>query len=80
MATFLSVHGYSPGPTQRPFTAGAISGVIATVPAVPILYYLGSLRVESSILHLSMWGTLGVGWAVMAIAGDALIASSGKFT
>lgn len=69
MASFLSVHGYSPGPTQRPFTAGAISGVIATAPAVPILFYFGSLRVEAEILHLSMWGTLVLGWLVMAVAG-----------
>lgn len=69
MASFLSVHGYTPGPTQRPFTAGAISGVIATAPAIAILIAFGSLRVESSILHLSFWGTLGLGWVVMAIAG-----------
>jgi hypothetical protein len=69
MASFLSIHGYSPGPTQRPLTAGAISGVIATAPAVPILYYFGSLRVESDILHLTTWGTLGLGWLAMAIAG-----------
>ena len=30
MATFLSAHGYDPGPSQRPLLAGAISGVLAT--------------------------------------------------
>jgi hypothetical protein len=69
MASFLSVHGYAPGPTQRPFLAGAISGVIATAPAIAILRSFGSLRVEASILHLSIWATLGVGWGAMAIAG-----------
>ena len=69
MPNFLSAHGYSPGPTQRPLLAGAISGVIATAPAIAILVPFGSLRVESSILHLSTWATLGVGWAAMAIAG-----------
>jgi hypothetical protein len=69
MASFLSVHGYTPGPTQRPLLAGSISGVAATVPALPILYGFGSLRVESAILHMSLWGTLGAGWVVMAFAG-----------
>lgn len=69
MASFLSVHGYTPGPTQRPYSAGAISGVIATVPAVGILYAFGSLLVEASILHLSILATLSAGWVGMAIAG-----------
>ena len=37
MATFLSAHGYDPGPSQRPFSAGAISGVLPTAPAVAVL-------------------------------------------
>lgn len=69
MASFLSVHGYTPGPTQRPFTAGSISGLIATAPAIVVLYLFGSLRIEAMILHLSIWGTLGAGWVMMAIAG-----------
>ena len=69
MASFLGVHGYSPGPTQRPLTAGAISGLIATVPGIGILCAFGSLRIEASILHMSIWTTLAIGWGAMAIAG-----------
>jgi hypothetical protein len=69
MATFLSAHGYDPGPSQRPFLAGAISGVLATAPAVGILLYFGSLEVEARILGMSTFLTLGCGWAVMAAAG-----------
>lgn len=69
MATFLSAHGYDPGPTQRPLLAGAISGIFATAPAVPILIWFGSLKVEARILSLSTLVTLALGWAVMAIAG-----------
>jgi hypothetical protein len=69
MASFLSVHGYTPGPTQRPYSAGAISGVIATAPAVAILYAFGSLRVEASILRLSILATLAAGWVAMGVAG-----------
>jgi hypothetical protein len=69
MANFLSAHGYDPGPSQRPFLAGAISGVLATAPAVAILLWFGSLEVEASILGVSTLLTLVCGWAVMAIAG-----------
>lgn len=71
MATFLSAHGYDPGPSQRPLTAGAIAGVLATIPAVPILVWFGSLEVEAGILHLSPLLTIALGWVAMAIAGAA---------
>jgi hypothetical protein len=69
MATFVSVHGYDPGATQRPLQSGAISGVLATAPAVPVLLWFGSLPVEAHILGLSTWLTLALGWATMAAAG-----------
>ena len=69
MAGFLSAHGYDPGPTQRPLLAGAISGVLATGPAIVLLYLFGSLEVEAQILGLSTLGTLAAGWPVMAAAG-----------
>lgn len=69
MATFLSVQGYEPGPSQRPLLSGALSGALATIPAVPILVGFGSLRVEAAILGLSALTTLAIGCPVMAIAG-----------
>jgi len=69
MPGFLSAHGYEPGPTQRPLLAGAISGVLATIPATAILYAFGSLRVEAHILGLTEVATMGAGWPLMAIAG-----------
>ena len=69
MATFLSAHGYDPGPSQRPLLAGAISGVLATAPAVAILFAFGSLDVEARILGMSTVLTLALGWAAMAVAG-----------
>lgn len=69
MAGFLAAHGYDPGPTQRPLTSGAISGVLAAVPAVGVLWWFGSLRVEAKILSLSLAATLGFGFATMAVAG-----------
>lgn len=69
MAGFLSAHGFDPGPTQRPLTAGAISGMLATIPAIAILHLFGSLQVEARILGLSPLMTIAAGCVVMAIAG-----------
>lgn len=71
MRGFLDAHGYDPGPSQRPLLAGAISGILATLPAIGVLVLFGSLKVEAAILGLSQAATLGLGEAVMAIAGAA---------
>src|SRR5204862_7629004 len=57
----LSAHGYDPGPTQRPVLAGASAGVLATIPAIALLYAFGSLKVEAAILGRSELATLAVG-------------------
>ena len=69
MASFLGAHGYDPGPTQRPILAGAITGLLATAPAIALLYMFGSLDVEARILGTSVAATLAVGAMVMAVAG-----------
>jgi len=69
MPGFLSAHGFDPGPTQRPQLAGALSGMIATVPAIAILYAFGSLSVEARVLGLSDPLTVAAGVPVMAAAG-----------
>ena len=69
MAGFLAAHGYDPGPTQRPLLTGAISGVLATVPAIGVLLVSGALEVEARILGASIGVTLAAGWLLMAIAG-----------
>jgi hypothetical protein len=71
MAGILAAHGYDPGPSQRPILAGAISGLLGTIPAIGVLIAFGSLEVEAQILGISRLLTLGAGWAVMAIAGAA---------
>ena len=69
MPGFLGAHGYEPGPTQRPLLAGAISGLLATLPAIAILYAFQALRAEAAILGISQILTIAVGWPVMAVAG-----------
>ena len=69
MIGFSAAHGDDPGPTQRPLLAGAISGALATIPAIAILLAFGSLGIEARILGLSDVLTVGAGVPVMAIAG-----------
>jgi hypothetical protein len=69
MASFLGAHGYDPGPTQRPLLAGALSGLLATAPAIALLYAFGSLQVEARILGVGIAATLLAGWPLMALAG-----------
>ena len=69
MALFLAAHGFDPGPSQRPYLAGAISGLLATLPATGVLVAFSSLSVESKILGLSPLATIAAGWAIMAAAG-----------
>ena len=69
MAMFLAAHGFDPGPTQRPWLAGAIGGLLATAPAITLLWAFGSLEVEARILGISQLMTIAVGWPVMAAAG-----------
>jgi len=65
----VAAHGYDPGPSQRPLTAGAISGILATIPAILVLIAFGSLKVEAHILGISQLETLASGWLAMAVAG-----------
>jgi hypothetical protein len=45
MIGFLRAHGMEPGPLQRPLLAGALSGLIATVPAGAVFVAFDSLAV-----------------------------------
>jgi hypothetical protein len=69
MAGFLGAHGFDPGPTQRPLLAGAIAGILATIPAIAILFAFGALEVETRILALLLFKTIIAGSLVMALAG-----------
>ena len=71
MHGFVAAHGYDPGPSQRPLLSGAISGILATVPAIGVLVLFGSLKVEADILGMSPALTLAAGCVAMAISGAA---------
>ena len=60
MYGFVAAHGYDPGPSQRPLAAGAISGILATIPALGVLIGFGSLEVEARILAMSPLETAAI--------------------
>jgi hypothetical protein len=68
---FLGAHGYDPGRTQRPLLAGALAGLIATAPAIPLLTEFGALEAQARILSAPVAMVLMAGWIVTAIAGAA---------
>ncbi len=43
MLSMLQAHGLDAGPTQRPLLAGAVSGLVADVPATAVFAAFGSL-------------------------------------
>jgi len=59
MPAFLAAHGYDPGPTQRPRVAGALSGLVATIPAVAILAGIGVAAIASWPRTKVLLATLG---------------------
>jgi hypothetical protein len=69
MVSFLAAHGFDPGPSQRPFSSGAISGILATLPAIAVLFAFGSLKVEAQVLGWSRIVALCAGWVAMAGVG-----------
>ncbi|HVI31262.1 hypothetical protein [Phenylobacterium sp.] len=52
MMAFLRAHGLDAGPLQRPLLAGAITGLVATVPAGAVFVALGSFAATDAVLRL----------------------------
>jgi hypothetical protein len=55
---YMRAHGNTPGPTQRPISAGAITGLVAEVPAAAMLWWSGALHSLTQALSLPLWLTL----------------------
>jgi hypothetical protein len=55
---YMRAHGNTPGPTQRPLLAGAITGIVAEVPAALMLWWSGALTSITQSLWPSIWLTL----------------------
>ena len=71
MLGMVRAHGLDPGPTQRPLAAGAISGLLAALPAVAVLDGFDWLGALSGLTGLSRAAVGGACVAVLGVAGVA---------
>jgi peptidoglycan/LPS O-acetylase OafA/YrhL len=69
LVRFMRAHGQTPGPGQRPRTAGAAAGLLAGMAAVPLLQGSGALESVSDAVRLSTGLILVLYLAIAAIAG-----------
>ena len=70
MMRFMQAHGADAGPTQRPLIAGALTGLLAAVPAGAVFVGFGSFEVAAeSVMRLPKPVTAGVLLAAFTAAG-----------
>jgi len=68
---YMRAHGNTPGPTQRPILAGALTGLAAEIPAAVMLWWSGAFVSATQSLSLPLWSALVV-HSLLAIAGGAI--------
>ena len=66
---YMRAHGNTPGPTQRPLAAGAISAGAATVPGGVLLWISGAVASLTQELRLRAWLVLVLYVVAMCVAG-----------
>jgi hypothetical protein len=66
---YMRAHGNTPGPTQRPIWAGAITGFVAEVPAAVMLWWSGALATATEALAIPMSLTVVLHLAAAIIGG-----------
>src|SRR4051794_23313344 len=71
MLEILRAHGLDAGPTQRPLLAGALSGLLADIPVLPLLALFGSLDALGLAAHVSAV-TAGRGFGSAMLLGGLL--------
>jgi hypothetical protein len=68
---FMRAHGYLPGPTQRPVTAGLLSGFAALAPALSLAWYSGALAASANAMAIGQPIAAGA-FGMFAALGGAL--------
>ena len=66
---YMRAHGNTPGPTQRPLLAGAITGALAEIPSALVLWYSGALDSLTRALGVGAWLVLALHLAATVSAG-----------
>ena len=65
----MRAHGNTPGPTQRPILAGAVTGSLAEIPALLLLWWSGALASAAQSLALSTWVAVALHFLATVVAG-----------
>ena len=71
MNHFMRAHGYLPGPTQRPVTAGLLSGIVALVPSLVFAWYSGALAAGANEVGVGSTQA-GIAFTTVAALGGGL--------
>jgi len=66
---YMRAHGNTPGPTQRPFLTGAISGFLAGIPSGALLYWSGALAAIAEKFNARFLVILVIEAVLMILAG-----------
>src|SRR5215218_6207714 len=66
---YMRAHGNTPGPTQRPLLAGAITGGLAVIPSAIVLWYLAALDSLTRALGIGAWPVLALHLTATVLAG-----------
>lgn len=70
MMSFIRAHGADPGPAQRPYLAGLLTGLVAVVPSAAVFVAFGSFDVAAEdVMRLPRAVAAGVLVAAFAVAG-----------
>lgn len=71
---YMRAHGNTPGPTQRPYLNGALSGSFSAIPSFIVLHFTGAMDSIEKTLSLGLWGALAAYTTLMILAGVAYAA------
>jgi hypothetical protein len=66
---YMRAHGNTPGPTQRPYLNGAISGFLAAIPSFFVLHFSGALDDIENTLSSGTLVAISVYVGLMVLAG-----------
>jgi hypothetical protein len=66
---YMRAHGNTPGPTQRPLLAGAITGGLAEIPSALVLWYSDALGSLTDALGIGAFSVLGLHLFTAILAG-----------
>jgi hypothetical protein len=66
---YMRAHGNTPGPTQRPYLNGALSGFTAAIPSLLVFHYSGASDSVALKIGMNLWLVLLLHTSVLIVGG-----------